>query len=165
MARCMVGAQCCGVTRYGRRCSIASMPIMVDPISGKLVSEPLKRGGRCCLFHTVFFCTREVAVSGAIAVFLDLETSGLSVLTDHIVEIGVVDEYGATFSTVVRPPIMPAGPAVHGIAVQVHVLERATQFGCAQNAWWQVACGAQCTLGANDKRAGRRFGARGADRI
>ena len=49
--------------------------------------------------------------------------------------------------------------------VQVHVLERATQFGCAQNVWWQVACGAQCTLGANDKRAGRRFGARGADRI
>ena len=92
------------------------MSTMVDPISGKLVSEPLKRGGRCCLFHTVFFCTREVAVSDAIVVFLDLETSGLSIITDHIVEIGVVDEYGATFSTVVRPPIMPAGPAVHGIA-------------------------------------------------
>ena len=50
-----------------------------------------------------------------VVVFLDLETSGLSILTDNIVEIGVVDEYGATFSTVVRPPILPAGPTVHGI--------------------------------------------------
>ena len=39
----------------------------------------------------------------AVVVFLDLETSGRSILTDNIVEIGVVGEYGATFSTVVCP--------------------------------------------------------------
>ena len=88
---------------------------MVDALSGKLVSEPLTRGGCHCLYHAVYFCTRAIAVPDAVVVFLDLETSGLGILTDNIVEIGVVDEYGATFSTVVRPPTLPAGPTVHGI--------------------------------------------------
>ena len=88
---------------------------MVDALSGKLVSEPLKRGGSYCLYHAVYFCARAVAVQDAVVVFLDLETSGLSIITDNIVEVGVVDEYGATFSTVVCPPFVPAGPTVHGI--------------------------------------------------
>ena len=115
MARCMAGLQCCGVTRSGRRCSITCTSPMVDALSGNLVAEPLKRGGSHCLYHAVYFCAREVVVQDTVVVFLDLETTGLSILTDNIVEIGVVDDHGATCSTVVCPPIVPAGPAVHGI--------------------------------------------------
>ena len=128
-ARCMAAVQCCGVTRSGRRCSITSTSPMVDALSGKLVAEPLKRGGSHCVYHAVYFCTREVAVQDAVVVFLDLETSGFSILTDNIVEIGVVDEYGVTFSTVVRPPIMPSGPAVHGI--EQSELQQGPAFACA----------------------------------
>ena len=103
---------------------------MVDASSGKLVSEPLARGGSHCLYHAVYFCSRAIAVPDAVVVvFLDLETSGLSILTDNIVEIGVVDEYGATFSTVVCPPIVPAGPAVHGI--EHSELQQGPAFACA----------------------------------
>ena len=70
---------------------------MVDALSGNLVAEPLKRGGSHCLYHAVYFCAREVVVQDTVVVFLDLETTGLSILTDNIVEIGVVDEHGATF--------------------------------------------------------------------
>ena len=107
--------QCCGVTKSGRRCSITSTSAIIDALSGKLVAEPLKRGGNNCLCHAAYFCTRGVAVQDAVIVFLDLETSGLSIITDHIVEIGAVDEHGVAFSTVVKPPTMPSGHAVHGI--------------------------------------------------
>ena len=123
------GTQCCGVTKCGKRCSITSTSPMVDALSGKFVSEPLKRGGSHCLYHAVYFCVRAIAVPDAVVVFLDLETSGLSVLTDNIVEIGAVDEYGATFSTVVCPPIAPAGPAVHGI--DESELQQGPVFACA----------------------------------
>ena len=108
--------QCTGTTRSGRRCSITSKSVMVDALSGRLVAEPLKRGGSFCIYHTVLFCVRKVKVNDAVIVYLDLETSGLSVISDHIVEIGAVADHGAVFSTVVRPPSMPSGPAVHGIS-------------------------------------------------
>ena len=128
-ARCKASVQCCGVTRSGKRCSITDTTPMVDALSGKLVSEPLTRGGSHCLYHAVYFCTRAIAVPDAVVVFLDLETSGLSILTDNIVEIGVVDDCGATFSTVVRPPIVPAGPTVHGI--EESEMQQGPTFACA----------------------------------
>ena len=50
--------------------------------------------------------------------YLDFETSGLDVLTESIVEIGLLDESSnAVFSTVVRPPALPGDePTVHGIS-------------------------------------------------
>ena len=108
--------QCRGITRSGRRCSITSTSPMIDALTGKLVSESLRRGGCYCLYHAVFFCVTDASVSDAIVVFLDFETTGLSVLADHIVEIGVISHCGAVFSTVVRPPVMSMGPSVHGIA-------------------------------------------------
>ena len=89
---------------------------MVDAVSQKLVCEPLKRGGRHCLFHACLFCVKPAVLGDAIVVFLDLETTGLSVLTDHIVEIGCVDAKGVVFTTVVNPLVMSSGPAVHGIS-------------------------------------------------
>jgi DNA polymerase III epsilon subunit-like protein len=88
---------------------------MVDKKTGKLVGEPLKRGGSYCLFHTVIFCATEVSVEDAIVVFLDLETTGLSIILDHIVEMGVVANTGEVFSTVVKPPVLSSIPSVHGI--------------------------------------------------
>lgn len=95
--------QCEGITRAGRRCSITSISSMVDAASKKLVCEPLKRGGCFCVFHACSFCVRPAAFGDAINVFLSLETTGLSVVTDHIVEIGAVDANGVVFATVVDP--------------------------------------------------------------
>ncbi len=49
--------------------------------------------------------------------FLDFETTGLSVVSDEIVEVGLVsDSCGALFGTVVRPRGLPSkGDSVHGI--------------------------------------------------
>ena len=79
---------------------------MVDAVSQKLVCEPLKRGGRHCLFHACLFCVKPAVLGDAIIVFLDLETTGLSVLTDHIVEIGCVDAKGVVLTTVVNPLVI-----------------------------------------------------------
>ena len=57
--------------------------------------------------------------------FLDLEATGLSVLTDHIVEIGCVDAKGVVFTSVVNPLMMSSGPAVHGI-VNAELMEGPT---------------------------------------
>ena len=46
--------------------------------------------------------------------YLDFGTTGLDVLRHHIVEIGVLCENSVCFSTVVRPPVFPDGPMVHG---------------------------------------------------
>ena len=40
----------------------------------------------------------------------------MSVLTDHIVEIGCVDAKGVVFTKVVNPLVLSSGPAVHGIS-------------------------------------------------
>ena len=41
--------QCHGLTRSGRRCAITSTTSMTDSLSGKLVAEPLRRGGASLL--------------------------------------------------------------------------------------------------------------------
>ncbi len=68
--------QCEAATRSGARCSITSTSSPRDG-SQRLVSEPLRCGGRTCLLHTVHFCTPSTPASdNAVVVFyLDFETS------------------------------------------------------------------------------------------
>ena len=66
------------------------------------------------MYHLSLFVTHPAAVDQAIVCFLDLETSGLSVLDDCIVEIGCLAMSGEAFSTVVHQTA-PGEGAVHGI--------------------------------------------------
>ena len=92
---------------------------------GRDVAEPLRRGGLHCAFHARPFCTKpaEEFTGAAIVLLLDLETSGLDVTRDLVVEIAATAApadpaaLGACFSTVVSGAQTSANePAVHGIA-------------------------------------------------
>ena len=114
-----MAAQCQGTTKRGARCSLTSISKIRDE-RGRLVAEPLRRGGSYCRFHARPFVARAMEerdqAESAMIVFLDFETTGLDVTKDEIVEIGALDaRAGAVFSTVVCPGDVPAGPAVHGI--------------------------------------------------
>ena len=125
-------AQCTGLCASGKRCSITASSKLKDN-SGHLVAAPLEYCGRC-LFHLELF--RPARVDEAIRVFYldsarnnkpfekhvffsllvkDFETSGLDPSVNNIVEIGLLDDAGARFQTVVCPPVFVEGPAVHAI--------------------------------------------------
>ena len=98
-----VPARCCGATKSDQRCSITSSSSMRDSL-GRLVADPLRRGSAFCLLHTVLFRVEPAHICDCIIVYMDLETSGLDVLSNKIVEIGaLVEGHGFTFSTVVNP--------------------------------------------------------------
>jgi len=80
-----------------------------------LVCEPLKNGGKYCRLHLQLFCTRPTYLEDSLLFYLDFESSGLDVLSDHIVEIGVLCETLECFYTVVCPLKFADGPNVHGI--------------------------------------------------
>ena len=88
---------------------------MVDD-RGNQVSEPLRLGARQCRLHLQLFCTWPASADDFLVFYLDFETSGLNVLEHHIVEIGVLCENLACFSTVVCPQVMSEEVAVHGIS-------------------------------------------------
>ncbi len=86
-------ARCRAVTRSGAQCAINAGSAFRDS-SGKLVSEPLRRGGPHCMFHMSLFETRVAHVSGDVLVFyIDFETTGLDVLAAEVLEIGVTEDF------------------------------------------------------------------------
>ncbi len=112
-----VASRCCALTKAGKRCGITSKAELRDS-NGELVAEPLRRGGAHCRFHLCLFQIKPTALPcGCLLLFLDFETTGLSVVSDEIVEVGLVsDSCGALFGTVVRPRALPSkGDSVHGI--------------------------------------------------
>ena len=117
MSTCIAAAQCSGTTRAGHRCSITSLSKMRDS-AGRLVADPLRKGGLCCTLHTVLFCIVPVQASESIIAYIDLETNSLDVLSGRIVEVGALihGSYGK-FSTVVHPgsDSCPDAATVHGI--------------------------------------------------
>ena len=76
---------------------------MIDS-EGKLVAAPLLAGGSRCLFHMSTFVVESAPTENLLVVFIDLETTGLSLTSDRIVEIGALAlKGGAAFATVVKP--------------------------------------------------------------
>ena len=67
--------------------------------AGRIVAEPLRKGGRFCMMHTVLFPREPAPACESIIAYIDLETNSLDVLSGKIVEIGaLVDGSRATFS-------------------------------------------------------------------
>ena len=121
--------RCSGVTRIGKQCSVTTSSTWTDN-HGRLVAEPLLKGGELCLFHAKPFCTRPAQLdefSRMLVFVLDLESTGIDITKDRIVEIAAVHAHsevhmqGESFSTTVRvdPVILKERGeeafAVHGI--------------------------------------------------
>ena len=89
-------SRCKGITRVGKRCSVTSSSGWADD-HGRLVAGPLQKGGELCLFHAKPFCTKPTRLDhiDQIVVFmLDLETTGVDIVNDYIVEIAAVHAHG-----------------------------------------------------------------------
>ncbi len=100
-------ARCGAVTRSGAQCAINAGSSLRDG-SGKLVSEPLRRGGPHCMFHMSLFETKAAAVCGDVLVFyIDFETTGLDVLAAEVLEIGVTEARSLSH-VCARAPAMPS---------------------------------------------------------
>ena len=69
------------------------------------MAEPLGRGGDHCAFHARPFCTRpaEDFMGKAIVSLFTLETTGLDVTRDLVVEIAAYEERAATAQSDVEP--------------------------------------------------------------
>ena len=105
----MVPVRCCGTTTNGSRCSLTSSSNLVNN-RGISVAEPLRRGGKLCLFHARPFCSQAAQIQQAVVIFLDFENTGLDVHRDRIVEIGAASANGS-FATVVCPGVAVMGGA------------------------------------------------------
>lgn len=111
----MRSLQCVGTCRSGRRCSITAASNLLDSATGRLAAAPLKAGGAYCLFHATLFVAEPVRMDDGVVFYVDLETTGLSILDDGIVEMAAVEMVtGAAFATVVRSTCSSTA-AVHGI--------------------------------------------------
>ena len=76
----------------------------------------MSNGCNRCMFHLELICLKPVSVREPVLIYLDFETSGLSVTGDFIVEVGLLEHANhAVFSSVVCPPVFGEGPNVHGI--------------------------------------------------
>ena len=121
--------RCSGTTRAGKHCSIAESCTLTDD-RGRLVAEPLRRGGDYCVFHAKPFSAEPTFLDDGrtvVLVFLDLESTGVDIARDRIVELAAVHApvdvrfLGGGFSTLVRvdPTILKergsAAAVVHGI--------------------------------------------------
>ena len=108
--------QCRGICASGKRCSITSRSTLKDKF-GHIVAATLQ-SSHYCLFHLELFRPALLEKNARIF-YLDFETSGLGVCTDNIVEIGLLENDGARFQTVVCPSFfIDSGQAVHGISNQ-----------------------------------------------
>jgi len=102
--------RCSAITKAGKQCSVTSSSNWRDD-RGRLVAEPLLKGGGCCLSHAKPFCTEATQVGDferLVIFILDLESTGVDVTKDRIVEIAAVHAHGdlrmncGCFSTTVQ---------------------------------------------------------------
>ena len=108
--------QCRAILPGGQRCSITDATMRIDNKSKLCVGMPLKRGALYCVYHAKFFVERPISVvENAELFFLDLETTGLSIITDHVVEAALLNAHGAAFATTICPAKEFDNIAIHGI--------------------------------------------------
>ena len=97
--------RCIGITRAGKQCSITGdSTFAVD--RGRLVGAPSRRGCAYCLFHALPLRTSpmEVELGECMVIFVDPETTGVSVYENSIVELAATQAptnprfHGASFS-------------------------------------------------------------------
>ena len=94
--------QCRGTCTSGKRCQITSSSTLKDKC-GHRVASPLDLSDYC-LFHMDLFRPARLELENSVRAFwLDFETSGLDVVANNIVEIGVLENESAAFQTVVCP--------------------------------------------------------------
>ena len=88
--------RCKGITRVGKQCSVTNVSTWVDNY-GRVVAEPLCRGAEFCALHAKPFCTSPSMLDDfdrMIVFILDLETTGVDIARDRIVEIAAVRAHG-----------------------------------------------------------------------
>ena len=131
-----MASRCAGLTRKGARCSITSTSRLADE-QGRPVAEPLQRGGAYCRFHARPFVTQSVGYfdGPALLFYLDLESTGVDVASDQIVELACCHApsdpraSGAAFSTTVRASVEDTAFHVHGI--EAHEIAAGPDFSVA----------------------------------
>ena len=99
---------------------------MVDA-AGRSVAAPLRKGSSFCLFHAVPFSTKPVRPTGPVVViYLDLETTGVDVSRDRVVEIAATQGFdsahmpGASYAEVAYVPEEILGTPGAQAAARVH---------------------------------------------
>ena len=131
--------KCNGTTRAGTHCQMTAGSNMLDS-SGRSVAASLRKGSPFCLLHARPFSTQQASIEGPIVVvYIDLETTGIDVSRDRIVELAAAQGQeaahvpGASFSEVVHVPSdvrqtpgAQAAARVHGIPDDE--IERGTSF-------------------------------------
>ena len=96
---------CVAVIRQGQCCCSITEESTVKCEDGTMAGAPLSNGCNRCMFHLELICLRPVSVSEPVLIYLDFETSGLSVTGDFIVKVGLLEHANhAVFSSVVCPP-------------------------------------------------------------
>ena len=88
--------RCSAITKAGKQCSVTSSSNWKNDY-GRLVAEPLLKGSEYCLLHAKPFCTKTAQVDDIDRLFifiLDLETTGIDVTKDGIVEIAALHAHG-----------------------------------------------------------------------
>ena len=72
--------RCRAITKANKQCSVTSKSNWTND-QGRLVAEPLLRGGAFCLLHSQPFCTKAIEIQDLdrLLIFIvDLETTGVT---------------------------------------------------------------------------------------
>ena len=116
----MAFIRCCAIIRKGIRCSITATSRLTDE-GGRLIGALLLYDGNYCRLHARPFCAFPADFVGpAVVLLLDLETTGVDVASDEIIEFAAFGSKGGKFSTVVKVSAPDTAFHVHGIeAIEV----------------------------------------------
>ena len=83
--------RCNGITKVGKQCSVTSRSNWSDD-RGNLIGGPLQNGSDFCLLHAKPFSTKptQIDANRMVVFMIDLETTGVDIVNDRIVEIAAV---------------------------------------------------------------------------